>query len=620
MPDLAGVVAAYPWQMWATFVVIVGALIAYASERFPMEHVSIAVVAAFILVFELSPLRAADGTRIIDLADLFRGFADPALVAVMGLLVLAQGLFLSGTMELPTKFLLRAVAFQKSLVIALVFAMVLVTSAFLNDTPVVVMYMPIIAALAAAANIAPSKVMMPLSFTALLGGLTTVMGSSTNILAASAYRASTGDEIGLFDLTPMGLVIAGVGLLYLGVAGRFLLPSRGKEEQNALRESKQFIAQFYVTRGHFLLGKQPVAGLFPDLPDVTVRMIQRRDETFLPPFEDFRFKGGELVIVAATRAALVNLLKTKPEILEGALAEAGGVDEAAGRAQLSMVESVVSPASRMIGRTIGQIAFHRATGCVILGVERRARMLRERMSDIRLEQGDILLVFGPLESIRALRAERDILLLEHSMAGLPAPRNALLAGAIFLAVVAAATSGVLPIAAAALLGALGMLATGCLNIRQAARAFDRNIYLLIGASLAMGLCLERTGGAGLIGGAIAMAANQFGPAILLSAVFFISALMTNFLSNNASVVLLTPIAVSAARQAGIDPWPLVLTVIYGANCPFATPIGYQTNLLVMSPGHYKFADYLKVGGPMILVIWIVYSIVAPIYFTSIGRF
>jgi di/tricarboxylate transporter len=256
---------------------------------------------------------------------------------------------------------------------------------------------------------------------------------------------------------------------------------------------------------------------------------------------------------------------------------------------------------------------------VILGIERRSRMLRSRMSTIRLDSGDVLLILGTLEDIRALRADRDVLLLEWSMTGLPARGNAILAGAIFIAVVAAAASGVLPIAITAASGVLAMLAFGCLNIRQAARAFDRRIYLLIGASLAMGLALEKTGGAALLGGLLAPIAANFGPAALMSAVFILSAIATNILSNNATSVIFMPIAVSAARLAGMDPLPLALTVIYGANCPFATPIGYQTNLLVMTPGHYRFADYFRVGGPLIILIWIVYTIVAPVYFASIGR-
>jgi di/tricarboxylate transporter len=619
--NLVEVLTSSPWQMWATIAVIGWALFAYANERLPLEIVSISIVAALLLMFEIAPLRGADGGRLITTQELLQGFADPALVAVMSLLVLSQGIFQAGTMELPTKYLLRGFDIQRTLMIVGVFLLVLLISAFLNDTPVVIMFLPIVAAMAAAGKIAPSRLMMPLSFIALLGGMTTLIGSSTNILAAGVFANTTGREIGFFELTPMGAVIAGVGVLYLATAGRFLLPRRAVDEKPAERENKQFIAQFELTRGHFLLGKQPVAGLIPDLPDITIRMVQRREEAILPPFDDLKFQIGDVVIVAATRAALTQLLRAQPEIVDSVLSEITlDEEEARGpRPQLALVEAVVAPGSRLAGRTVAQIGFHYQTNCVILGIERRSRMLRSRMSTIRLDSGDVLLILGTLEDIRALRADRDVLLLEWSMTGLPARGNAILAGAIFIAVVAAAASGVLPIAITAASGVLAMLAFGCLNIRQAARAFDRRIYLLIGASLAMGLALEKTGGAALLGGLLAPIAANFGPAALMSAVFILSAIATNILSNNATSVIFMPIAVSAARLAGMDPLPLALTVIYGANCPFATPIGYQTNLLVMTPGHYRFADYFRVGGPLIILIWIVYTIVAPVYFASIGR-
>lgn len=619
--DLIAFFGASPWQMWATLAILLAAVGAFISDRFSMEVVAVAAVAAFLLLFQVAPLRDVSGAQIVTTASILEGFADPALLAIMSLLMLSQGLFQSGTMELPTRFLISGAGRFKALMLGGVLVFALFMSAFVNDTPVVVMFLPIVAAMAASSGIPPSRVLMPLSFLALLGGMTTIIGSSTNILAAGIFANATGEEIGFFDLTPLGAMIALTGFIYLATAGRLLLPRRGIADDAGARENKQFIAQFEIKMGHFLLGRGSVGGLFPDLPDITVRMVQRREEAILPPYDEFQFKYGDIVIIAATRAALTKLLRERPEIIGDALSEVDldGDDPRAPRAQLTLVEAVVAPGSRMIGRTIGQIGFHYQTNCVILGVERRSRMIRSEISSIRLEAGDVLLILGPLENVRTLRMDRDVLLMEASMTGLPAPRNAILSGLIFVIVVALAATGTLPIGIAAICGVFAMLALGCLNIRQAARAFDRRIYLLIGSSLAMGHALEATGGARLIGGMIAPIAENFGPAALVSAMFLVSAALTNVLSNNATVALLMPIAISAARLAGIDPWPLALTVIYGANCPFATPIAYQTNLLVMTPGHYKFSDYAKVGGPLVILIWIVYSLAAPIYFESIGR-
>ena len=608
-----------PWQMWATLFVIGVTIVVYTLDRFPLELISAGAIVALLFLFLVAPLER-DGVSLLTIETLLSGFASPALFAILGLLIIGQGMFQSGALEHPTEYLLRAYDKRPILITGAIFLFIMIISAFLNNTPVVVMFIPIMAALAQQGKIPVARFMMPLSYLSIFGGMTTIIGSSTNLLALQSYNATTGGEIGFFELTPIGLMLAGVGAIYMLTAGRWLMPVRENPNQTSAgeRDGKHFIAQIEITRHHPLIGKGPVAGLFVDLPDITVRMVQRREKAILPPYDDFTFQPRDVVIVAATRSALTALLKSNPEMLEGLMAETSIADEEDGSVQrstqLTMVEAIVAPGSRMIGRSIAQIAFHAQTNCVILGIERRSRMIRTQMNTIRLEAGDVLLILGDINDIRNLRSDRDILLLEYSMQGLPDPRNARIAALIFTAVVAATATGLVPIAISAIAGATAMVASGCLNVRQAARAIDRRIYLLIGASLAMGAALERTGGAAFIGEAIASAAGPFGPAVVLSAFFIMCAALTNVLSNNATAVLFTPIAVSAAAQLGIDEHALVLTVIFGSNCSFATPVAYQTNLLVMTPGHYKFRDFMIVGGPLIIVTWLAYSIIAPIYF------
>ena len=610
---------AAPWQMWATLAIIGVTVIFYTLDRFSLELISAGVIVALLILFLAAPM-APEGQSVITTETLLSGFASPALFAILGLLIIGQGMFQSGALEHPTEYLLRAFDKRPRLVTGAVFLFIMVISAFLNNTPVVVMFIPIMAALAQQSKIPVARFMMPLSFLSIFGGMTTIIGSSTNLLAQQSYRATTGGEIGFFELTPMGLILAGVGVIYMFAVSRWLIPIRENPNQQSMneRDGKQFIAQIEITRSHPLVGKGPVSGLFVDLPDVTVRMVQRREKAILPPFDDFTFKTGDVLIVAATRASLTSLLKSNPAMLEGLMAETSIADEEDGSVQrstqLTMIEAIVAPGSRMIGRSIVQIGLHAQTDCVIVGIERRSRMIRAQMNTIRLEAGDVLLILGDINDIRNLRSNRDILMLEWSMQGLPDQRNARIAAFIFAGVVGATASGLAPIAISAIAGATAMVATGCLNVRQAARAIDRRIYLLIGASLAMGVALERTGGAALIGEGIATTAGQFGPTVLISAFFILCAGLTNVLSNNATAVLFTPIAVSAARQVGIDEHILVLTVIFGSNCSFATPVAYQTNLLVMTPGHYKFKDFMVVGGPLIILIWLVYTAIAPFYF------
>jgi len=236
------------------------------------------------------------------------------------------------------------------------------------------------------------------------------------------------------------------------------------------------------------------------------------------------------------------------------------------------------------------------------------------MMEIRLEAGDVLLLFGYDSDMLGLRNNRDLLLLDWSMVELPDIRKSLIARLIFIGTIALAATSVLPIEIAALGGALGMIATGCLNIRQAVRALDMRIFLLIGAAFAMGLSLEQTGGAAYIGELIVTAFMPYGDQILIAAVFIVIAFFTNIISNSAAALLFSPIALEISTLSEIDPIVMVLTVIFAANCCFATPIAYQTNLLVLGPGHYKFNDFIRFGGPLILLLWISYTLLAPIFF------
>ncbi|MDQ7078266.1 MAG: SLC13 family permease [Robiginitomaculum sp.] len=330
---------------------------------------------------------------------------------------------------------------------------------------------------------------------------------------------------------------------------------------------------------------------------------------------------GDVLTVAATRKVLSDLLISDPGMLSGMLRGDATKESANPEGALAITEAVVAPGSRYEGRTLEQIGLRARTGCIVLGIQRRSHMMRQKLSTIRLQAGDDLLLFGSRADLRALRHDRNLLVLLWSMADVPDIRLALRARLIFGAVILAAASGVIPIVDAALGGAVAMVIFGCLNLRQAARALDLRIYLLIGAAFAMGASLQESGAAEMMANAAVHAAMPYGPTALLIGLFALVAVLTNILSNAATAVLFAPIAMNAAIKFADTPEmenklavAAVMTVIYAANCSFATPIAYQTNLLVMGPGHYRFMDYLRVGGPLVVLIWLVFSLIAPYYF------
>lgn len=604
------------WPMIISIVVVIGAIYFYARDTFPMELVSISIIAILLVTFYFQDYIPHAGQDVTPEA-LLSGFSNPALITIMALLVVGQGLFQTGALDGPSRFMMSSYEARPFLTLIAAFAAVFVTSAFINNTPVVVMFLPIMAAFAEKMKVSPSKLMQPLSFVSVFAGMTTLIGTSTNLLAADIYKSTEGVSLGFFELAPMGLILAGAGFVYMLVASRFLLPSREGLEANLVsRSGRQFIAQIAVTEGNPLVGKTAIAGMFPDLAEMTVRMIQRGESSFLPPFDDVTLRPGDLLIVAATRKTLTDTLASQPDLLRQMWQskDTNADEEGTTTPRLLLIEAVVAPGSRMIGRAIEQLGFRRLTNTLVLGVQRRSRMMRARLGEIRLEAGDTLLLCGPASSFKDLRASRDLLLLEWSQVELPVTEKSHFSRWITLAVVIAAATGMLDILHASVLGAVAMIVTGCLNIRQAARSLDLRIFTLIAAAIAMGTALDKSGAALSMAQGVVSLVSPFGTIAVLSTLFLLVAVMTNVLSNSATAVLFTPIAISAAKLMGVDPKPFVLAVIFAANCCFATPIAYQTNLLVMGPGHYKFMDYLRFGGPLVIVIWIVFTLIAPLRF------
>lgn len=605
-------------QMWIVVALTAAVMISFAVERVSLEMTSLALLVFLLVWFQLFPLPDPEGDNLLDPAALLRGFANPSLLAVMALLVMGQAMVQTGALTGLTRMFLRLSGRHRVLALTSGFTGVLVTSAFLNNTPVVVMFIPIMQALAQRFGWSTSRVMMPLSFIAILGGMTTLMGSSTNLLVSSALTDLGQPALGIFQFSSIAVVMAAIGAVYAAAILPRLLPDRGGLANILAAEGKQFVAEIDVTPDSRLVGARPMAGQFKALPDVTVRVVSRRGQNILPPFDDIELQAGDVLIVAATRPALTEALAINAGYLLASTAAGASAAEPQepGRrpAERVLAEVMIAPASRMIDQTIDMVGFHRRFGCLVLGIQRRGRMARVRMGEIRLEAGDVLLIVGPREAVDNLAANPDIVLMTWAIRDLPRLSRAPHAATIFALTVAAASSGVLPISVAAIAGASTMLATGCLNLRQAIRALDRTIFVLVGAALALGTALQATGGAAAIAMALLGALGDPGPFVTMGVLFGIVAVATNVLTNNACAVLFTPIAVGIADSMAIDPSIMAITVLLAANCSFATPIGYQTNLLVMGPGHYRFRDFLRGGLPLVLIMWLVYMAVAPMYF------
>lgn len=603
-------------HMWITLAFIGVAVASYALEKISLELTSLAVVAVFLVFFYTYPVIGPGGDIVLGTRQILSGFADPALFTILALLVIGQGLVRTGALDDVARLLIAAGARRPQILIIAVLLSVMILSAIMNNTPVVVIFIPILSALASQLGRTASHIMIPLSFIAILGGNLTLIGSSTNLLVSGTLESLTGSGLDFFALTLPGLFLAAVGAVYVIFVVPKILSDRSTENgPTAGISGRQFVVQLHVNENSHLVGEKATSGMFKSLPQVTVRMVQRDNDILLPPFENVTLQPGDVPVVAATRATLTELLKKSPDLFE----QSGGqVDRRIlPREHTVLAEVMITPASRLDGQTLTKSGLQAETNCNVLGVQRRSHMVRKALDSIRLQAGDVLLILGRRRDVLGLRANRDVVLLIWSATDLPMSHHAGRAIVIFAAVIALSASGLMPIVIAAISGAALMIAGGCLNIHQAARAVDRRIFLLIGAALAMGTALTATGGASYLAEQMIKALEGAPVTIVLSAFFLMVAIMTNMLSNNATAVLFTPIALSVAQNLGVPPMPFVLAVVFAANCSFATPMGYQTNLLVMGPGHYRFVDYLKVGVPLVIIIWAAFSIFAPWYFDLI---
>lgn len=621
------------FQMWITFTIIFAAFALYAWEKVSIEVTSLGVLCTLMVVFHFFPVVDSEGVNILSAETLLLGFSNPALITVLALLVIGQGMVRTGVLDTVARFILGSCGNRSWLSILAVLVTVTVVSGFLNNIPVVVIFIPIMQALAERFDLPPSKLMMPLSFAAILGGMTTLIGSGSNLLVNSALIGMNEKPFGFFDFTVPGLVLAAVGLVYLFVLGPIILPRReGMAETLAGNHSggKQYIAQVAVGEASHLVGKKVVGGIFPALEQMTLRMVQRGEDAILPPFEDYEARAGDVLVVAATRKEIAEALARDAEGLYPDLEGAGAVPVTAGRTEnvtedafdampwhggeRVLAEVMIPPASRIVGQTLTLAGFRIKTRCIVLGVQRRSRMIRSRLTEIRLQAGDVLLVQGKPDDVQALRGNQDVLLIEWSAAELPANHHARPAALVLLSVVVTAASGVLPIVIAGLSGAAAMVGAGVLNIRQAFRAVDTKILTMIPAALAMGAAMHATGGAHFIAGLVMGMFDGAAPWAVLSVFFITLVVLTNIISSQALAVLFTPIAVDLAITIDAPVEAFAVAVVFAANCSFGSPIGYQTNLLVMAPGHYKFADFARAGIPLILIIWAAFTLFVPWYY------
>ncbi|MGI9264795.1 MAG: SLC13 family permease [Gammaproteobacteria bacterium] len=600
LPDAHGMIA-----LGLTLV----ALILFSRDRIPLETSAIVVLTALVLVFEIFPY-ARDGV-VLESKEFFHGFGHEALITIAGLMILGKGMETTGVLQPLALAMARAWNAKPRLALLATLISVAVLSAFLNNTPIVIMLLPILITVSMRSRIPSSGILMPVGLATTVGGMGTAIGTSTNLLVISVAADIGLERFGMFDFSVPVMIVGTFGILYLWLVAPHMLPER--EPPMADTSPRIFKSIFFVTKDSYALGKTLAEIRDRTEKRMTVNQVQRADGLVVAKLPSLILQEGDRLRVSDTREHLKEFERLLGVSMHGVEDgdERGPDDLPTSSADQQMAEVVVTTGSPLHQRTLNTSQFRARYRLLPLAIH-RARSAPGEVSgdfeDVLLRAGDVILVQGSSPHIAELKRSGNMLVLDGTM-DLPHTHRAPWALTIMALVVILAGLGILPIMVSALLGATIMVLTGCLSWRDAFSSITASVVLIIVTSLALGHAILSTGADSFLAQLFVVATSGLSSTMTLSALMILLAVMTNVVSNNAAAVIGTPIAVSIAQQLGLPPEPFVLAVLFGANMSFATPIGYQTNLLLYSAGGYKFSDFMRVGIPLTLIMWVGFTFV-----------
>ncbi len=600
LPDMHGIFV---------LILMVCALILFTRERITLETSSLAVLTILLVGFEVYPYYV-EGER-LHAIEFFKGFGHEALIAVCALMIVGQGLVRTGALEPMGRFLAKAWNISPSLSLLLTLLISAVFSAFVNNVPIVVLLLPILISIGHRTGKSPSGMLMPMGFATLIGGMSTTIGTSTNLLVVSVANDVGNIHFGMFDFVVPAVIAGGVAILFLWLVAPRILPKR--ETPLGDFSPRIFEAHLHVEEDGFAEGKTFSEVREKSGNKLQVLEILRDEDKVVRPLPDAILRAGDRLAVRDTPENL----KDFEEALGMSLYrdDDSPIDEdnplrAEGQ---QIAEVVVTQGSSLQGAILSDIRFADRYQLVILALHRpghKTQVLQDDIGNMILRTGDVLLVQGTQEKLAELKKSGHVLVLDAT-SDLPRTSRAPIATVIMLGVVAAAAFGLMPIAISAVCGILLMLISRCMTWQDAAHALNTRVILIVVASLALGSALLQTGGADFMAKLFLGVSAGSSPPVILAGLMLVMAVLTNIVSNNAAAVIGTPIAINIARQLGLPAEPFILAVLFGANLSFVTPMAYKTNLLVMSAGGYEFTDFVRVGLPLAVLLWAVFSFLLP---------
>ncbi len=590
----------------AVMTLILVALILFTRENIPLQTTSLFVLVALTVGFTLFPYETEG--RVLQPSEFFLGFGHKALVAVCGLMIVGEGLIRTGALEPVGRLLARLWRRWPGVSLLATILVTAVLSAFINNTPIVVLMLPILVGVAMRTGESPSGTLIPMGFASILGGMATTIGTSTNLLVVNVAEDMGMDAFSMFDFIGPASIAGFFAVLYLWLAAPRMTPERQPPMSGTV--SRVYTAQIGLDESSPLVGRRLATAILRTGDGLKVESVQRGPGVYINPLPDVVLRAGDRITTSDTQANL----REYARLLGGTLYsgdQAVDAEHPLSAEGEQIAEVVITPGSRLNSVRIGKARLRSRYGLRLLAFHRYEDSQERKspgLDDVQLRSGDVLLVQSTVANLRELKETADFLVLDGSIA-LPSTRKAPVALATMLGVVALAAFNVMPIEVSAVLGFMVLIMTRCLNWKDAMGALSTQVILIIVASLAMGAALLKTGGADYLARLFVSVTFGAPPAVALGALMLMMGILTNIVSNNAAAVIGTPIAIGIAQRLGMPLEPFVLAVLFGANLSFATPMAYQTNVLLMNAGGYKFGDFVRIGLPLAIGLWLILSAV-----------
>ncbi|MBO6560572.1 MAG: SLC13 family permease [Nisaea sp.] len=577
------------FEQTAILAIILGALAAFIWGRYRIDLVA------------LLALLLAVAAGVVDPAHAFAGFGHPAVITVVAVLGMSAALTRSGAVGMIAERLAQRTDSETAKTFSLV-GLAGFLSSFMNNVGALALLMPVALSVARRAGLSPSRLLMPLSFASLLGGMITLIGTPPNLIIADYRRNAIGEEFHMFDFAPVGLAVALVGIVYLVIVGVRLVPNRrGNDEGKRLFELSSYVTEFRVPAGSRLIGQsiRALGDRHEDSGRPTVLALLRGNERVVRRLTREPLAEGDLLLAHGTAEQIEAAVQKGLELVDAK--ELDATKDSGEDAQLAVVEAVMPPRAWIEGRSAAMLRLRSRYGLNLLGVARGGAPINTRLRDVRFRAGDVLMLQGDADQIYGTISALGCLPLAQRRMSLERPK--ILAPAlVFLSAIVAASAGIVPAAVCLVTGLAVMVLLDMIPMSEVYEAIDWQVVILLGAMIPVGSAMHETGAAGLIAGVVADAASGYSLYLVLALLIMLTMFLTDMMNNAATALVMAPVALGVAERLSVSPDPFLMAVAIGASSAFLTPIGHQNNLLVMGPAGYRFSDYWRVGLPLDLII------------------